>query len=1029
MKTVQESCIPRDAILQNNEQSYALNLSDLLKGTIQVEEFFSENFITEGMHQLIQVAFQRFNKTSETALIKLTQAMGGGKTHNMVVLGLLCQYPRYRSLLKEKKIEVHPTQEIRVLSFSGRESDAPHGIWGELARQLGKLNDFSEYYSPILKAPGETAWIRLLESPTPTLILLDELPPYYEGAKATPVGNSDLSVVTTTAIANLFAAIGKKELSNVLVVISDLKATYESGSEQLSQSLRNLDNESQRISLDLAPVRLNSDEIFSILRKKLFKEILNDANIIEVSQTFSKELKNAKEMELTIANPEDFQKHIQITYPFHPSIKDLYARFRENPGFQQTRGLIRLMRTLIVSLFSNERKNEPIYLLCPHHFDLNDSNTLSILYQINSSLNNSISKDIASQGNATAEDLDKSKRTTIFQETAKLIYFSSLSLVPNALRGLSESELVHYLVSPTTGINEIRQTVLPLLRTNCWYMHVDREGKYLFKETQNIVAKLNTLTSGYDSETPRREIEKQLKEMFKTINGDVYQTVTVFPDWKELEIKYEKTTLIIKEPFPGNNLPQDYLDFYSNQVYKNRILILTGERAGMDSLRTSAKNIKAIEHIIQEFKQEKIPETDLQFKDAIELKDQYYHNFYSATRETFNKLYYPTKDRLYDTDISMNFTENNFIAEEQIRKTLEQKQKFTLDIDSDTFRLKCEARLFTSQEMEWTEIKKRAAMQDVWSWHRPDALDRLKDRMIRQQIWRENGRFINKGPFPKPTTGIVLEEIYRNEDTGSVRLNLRATNGDTIYYDYGADPTEQSQKVIDLSSFETADLNVKFLCVDSKGEHPKGEIVHWKNKIKLKYQVTKQGNSSLITLKAIPSGKIRYTTDGSSPKEFGGNYESTFPITRKCRILSYAEKDGIVSDILSFDVDPEGKTDAHIDRDRPLIWNKRHDLNSTGEVYEFLQKLGSLHVEISKLRLRIQTQDQAKYIDLQTGEKLDFEPNEFIGLIDLHRTKVGGGENTVSLRIDKFFFPRGEDFLHLTSDLKLEYKAEEVSQS
>jgi hypothetical protein len=44
--------------------------------------------------------------------------------------------------------------KVKVVAFTGRESDAPLGIWGAIAEQLGKKEMFSQYYSP-LAAPGE----------------------------------------------------------------------------------------------------------------------------------------------------------------------------------------------------------------------------------------------------------------------------------------------------------------------------------------------------------------------------------------------------------------------------------------------------------------------------------------------------------------------------------------------------------------------------------------------------------------------------------------------------------------------------------------------------------------------------------------------------------------------------------------------------------------------------------------------------------------------------------------------------------
>jgi len=59
---------------------------------------------------------------------------------------------------------------------------------------------------------------------------------------------------------------------------------------------------------------------------------------------------------------------------------------------------------------------------------------------------------------------------------------------------------------------------------------------------------------------------------------------------------------------------------------------------------------------------------------------------------------------------------------------LKEKMKFTEDVSGDTFRKKCEQRLFTQQSMPWNEIKRRAATITRWQWHRADALDKLKPK-------------------------------------------------------------------------------------------------------------------------------------------------------------------------------------------------------------------------------------------------------------------------------------------------------------
>ena len=224
MKSLLKACTPRKSVFDPQKRFDVLDLSNLLGDDVDGDEFFAENFVTDGMKVLFDTAFNRFAGHSDRGIIRLTQAMGGGKTHNMIALGLLARYPNLRKKVLGKTETTEKLGKVRVIGFTGRESDAPFGIWGSLAEQLGKREEFSSYYSP-LAAPGPTAWINLLKG-DPVLVLLDELPPYLENAKSKPIGNTDLSVVTTTALANLYVAIAKKELSNVCLVISDLRATY-----------------------------------------------------------------------------------------------------------------------------------------------------------------------------------------------------------------------------------------------------------------------------------------------------------------------------------------------------------------------------------------------------------------------------------------------------------------------------------------------------------------------------------------------------------------------------------------------------------------------------------------------------------------------------------------------------------------------------------------------------------------------------------------------------------------------------------
>lgn len=109
MKTLREMLKPRESVYSDTAREDVLNLSDYAEGTIDAERFFAENFRTQGMNMLFDTAFKRFKGESDTGVIKLTQAMGGGKTHNMLALALLAGNEE----LRNKMLGTAPTVSVK----------------------------------------------------------------------------------------------------------------------------------------------------------------------------------------------------------------------------------------------------------------------------------------------------------------------------------------------------------------------------------------------------------------------------------------------------------------------------------------------------------------------------------------------------------------------------------------------------------------------------------------------------------------------------------------------------------------------------------------------------------------------------------------------------------------------------------------------------------------------------------------------------------------------------------------------------
>ena len=163
MKALADLCKPRQSVFDLQRRDVVLDITDLIDERIEAKKFFEENFSTDGMKRLLREAFRRFAGKSDQGVFVLTPAMGGGKTHNMIALGLLAREPSLRKQVMAELYEAGDSLgKVRVVGFTGHETDAPLGIWGSIAEQLGKKDQFKDYYSP-LQPPGQTAWVKLLK--------------------------------------------------------------------------------------------------------------------------------------------------------------------------------------------------------------------------------------------------------------------------------------------------------------------------------------------------------------------------------------------------------------------------------------------------------------------------------------------------------------------------------------------------------------------------------------------------------------------------------------------------------------------------------------------------------------------------------------------------------------------------------------------------------------------------------------------------------------------------------------------------
>jgi len=909
---------------------------------------------------------------------------------------------------------------------------------------LGKGEQFARYVSPLLSAPGPEAWKQLLGG-DPLVVFLDELPPYLEYAVAVPVGSADLGVVTTAALANLFVAV--TDMDNVCVVLSDLAGTnFSLGQSALeaafNRAVQGITAESRRIAVPITPVNPNGDELYHILRKRLFEQIAPEPEIQRVAGAYREALREANQMGLTSTSPEAMYTRVVDAYPFHPDLRELVGKFKENEGFQQTRGVIRLMQMVVSNLWKSNRA-AGIDLIHPYDLDLNLDEIASEVRTINPSLSEAIAHDIAHGGDAEVEQIDLANGNSDASDAARLILVSSLATTPGAIHGLREYQLVDCLQRPGRDLSTFKANVLDKLATRAWYLHNSADGRLFFKNQQNLAAKLRSTALSLHTETVERMLREHLESYFSASLRDCYQVVKVLPPPDEVQVEQEKTTLVIVRPGgQANHLPisADWQAWWDQQPYKNRVLFLTGSRDTFQKVLDSARQTRALQSIEDELRSENTPSDDPQWRALDALRDRVGLQFTAALKEAFDQIVYPSINsalRASGTDLAFA---GNQSGEATIRKTLEGAQKFTTAIDDDSFRSRAEARLFGAADSKvvlWSDFKRAAAVNTNWPLHKLSALDDLKVDCLRRGLWREEGNHIRRGPFPPPLPEVSVRELsVQEEEDGITYLKIEPLHAPAVVYETGdSEPTIASSPVPTPTRFEARALRYRFLAFDPADTARVGVVKDWTAKLRLKYQLHDRGDHYEVELLALPKVNgisIRYTTDGSSPTSAGvATYNGLFRVPSKCRIVcAIAVSDGydLNSEIIRISIPQrEGGTPPLIDATRPARWNHQTKLDDAGMVWDFIQRLEkATGVSAFDVGLTAESSDGQQNVEYSGALDGGYTASALRTFADKLQEIVSGG--SLRMTIGSLGFPTGQALLDWLKATNQPFNVAKVSQ-
>jgi hypothetical protein len=1021
ISTIKQLCTPSAVVTSDSLVEQVAQLEDLARGKIDGREFFRRNHFTSGLELLVRRGFDRLAGRSDEGAFYLTQAMGGGKTHSLIAFGLLAADPALRREVLPQIDSGNAFGAAKVVIFNGHQNPETL-LWGYIADQLGRADVMAPFWRNGARTPGVNEWVEVLGT-EPVLILLDELPSYLQMAQGEPVGASTLGDLTIGALERLFNAL--PQCPKACVVVTNLKDdVYLEGSGQLRTLIESLTKHYDRNAQAITPVQQNTGEVFAIVRKRLFDALPSQQQIAEVAQAYVSALQKAKRVDTIPTTPETFIERIRETYPFHPSIRDIVARFAENRGYQKTRALIRLLRLAVRGALASDGN---VFLVGLQHLDFNDQATLEEIRKINAAYGNAISRDVADRGNALAEKIDAADGNGTASAVAKVLLMSSLSAAESPLRGLTDGELIETLVDPLLEVSEIK-TALSRIQSQAWYLFQGIDQRFFFGQTANVTAEITEIAANIAEEQVDQTLREKLREVFKPRTGLLYsEKMAILPALDEIQMDDERPTLVILER-PSDRLPQDFVDWWNRQDLQNRVLVLTADPNAVTTLRHSARRIRAIGKVEERIRAQH-GQGSPQMAELENVRDREAANFTSALRETFKTIVFPIGKSLRRVDdFRMEFDRNDYSGEQQIIDTLTKRGKFIpsdqFDAQFESIRLDAEEMLFDADAVQTSSLRRNAAIRSGWFWLPKGGLDHLIRTAVQRGFWREKDGLVAKR-WERITRVTAREDNFAQDPlvTGRFQLSVTPEDADIVYVSEAGPPDPAKATKLDGRVYETAAPAVWFLAVDSKGEAKTGDAFEWRAPIRVKPDVRRVSGGHRIALLAIPrAAKIRATFDDSDPRQGPevphGEIDAP-PAARRLRVV--AELDGRFSEEQSAPLamgleDPGGARHPRpaLKPDAPVTMTSRFEPKDTAAAFSALQRLAALpeaRVLGGSVEL-LGTRSENDFLTLRLGRDVPVPASALDQKVKNLLTLLAAPAPTVKLRLDGIAFPSGRDLMN-----------------
>ena len=603
-------------------------------------EFFRRTYLTESLKRLLVGAVQRLARGDGDPVVDLQTNFGGGKTHSMLALYHLfsgiapSELADIDSVMQSAGLDQLPSVRRVVLVGNkispGNPSTKPDGttvrtLWGELAWQLGGKKAFKRVQADDEKATSPGDILReLFNEYGPCLVLIDEWVAYarqLHDQSDLPAGSFETQFTFAQALTE-----AAKAAKNCLLVIS-LPASdsggsasarvddVEVGGQRGREALERLRNVVGRVESSWRPA--SAEEGFEIVRRRLFEPLTDPARFTDrdvVARAFT-DMYRAQHQEFpSECRDADYEKRIRAAYPIHPEIFDrLYTDWSTLVKFQRTRGVLRLMASVIHSLWEKGDRNP---LILPANVSIDDPR---VQFELTRYLPDNwvpiIEKDVDGpnslplQIDGQASNLGKFAAA---RRVARTVYLGSAPTADAAQRGLEDRHIKLGCVLPGES-PAVFGDALRRLAGAATYLYQD--GPRYWYSTQPTVTKL----AEDRAEQLRRDPDKVGQELAVRLRDNVRQSgdfsrVHVLPQsGQDVPDDLDARLVVLgsDQPYsreadsPAQLAAKALLDSRGNtpRLYRNSLVFLAADRTRFQDLDEAVRRYLAWQSVLDEGEQ------------------------------------------------------------------------------------------------------------------------------------------------------------------------------------------------------------------------------------------------------------------------------------------------------------------------------------------------------------------------------------------------------------------------------------------